>query len=108
MNIMLLISIVLAISAISAGLFVFNSSMKLTASESDVSKKFQIYRGAMIVRAALFEGAAFFAIVNLLLFGHFIFIVISLACLGIMAMYFPSRNRISKEMKLKVEDIKNY
>jgi len=108
MNIMLALSVVFSISAISAGIFIFNSRMKTLDVAADVLEKIQLYRSVMIIKAALFEGAAFFAIVNYLLFGHYIFVVIALACLGIMAMYFPNRGRITKELQLKAEDLQDF
>jgi hypothetical protein len=107
MNIMLALSIVFSISAISAGIFIFNNRMKALNPGADVLEKIQLYRSVMIVKAALFEGAAFFAIVNYLLFGHYLFVVIGLACLGIMGIYFPVRKRIAQELQLEEKQLSN-
>lgn len=107
LNTMLAISIVFSFAAISAGVFIFKSRMKALQQNNDILEEIIQYREAMIVRAALFEAAAFFAIVGLLLFGHYIFIVIALACLVILALHFPTKQRIAEELNLNKETLES-
>lgn len=108
MNMMLLVALIMSVLTITTGIIIFKSRMKAISPDAEVKEKIIVYRATMIIRAALMEGAAFFSIVCFLLFGHYVFFVIALVCLGIMLVFFPTRTRIANEIKNNVEDLEAF
>ncbi len=97
-NVLLLVSSTMAVISIYAGTLIFKKRMegieKLTLME-----KLDLYRSAMIVRAATMEGSGFFFIICFVLAGSPISFVEIMAILAIMIYFFPSNNRLATEIK---------
>ena len=104
MNLMLLALLALAAITIPAGLILFKSHLKEADKKSDLTDKIEVYRSALIVRAAMFEGTGFFSVVCVLLFGHYVFIIIGAAILILFGIFFPTKARIARDLKLKPEN----
>ena len=105
MNLMFLALFALAAITIPAGLILFKKLLKEIDSKEELSRKIEVYRSAMFVRAAMFEATGFFSVVCVLLFGHFIFIVIAAAVMILFAMFLPTKSRIAKDLQISLEDL---
>jgi hypothetical protein len=73
--------------------------------QQDLTSKMTGYRGAFIVRLALLEGPAFFAIVVAFLTGNLLFLVFA----GIIAVYMiylrPSKETVARDLGLNYDEI---
>jgi hypothetical protein len=90
---------IITILAIVTGAFLFKNALKPALANDSLKAKINIYQTAMLIRAAILEGAVFF-----LLFGfpennniHLVFIAILLAYF---ATLYPSKTRVSRELQL--------
>lgn len=98
-SIMLLIVFnVLFIGSVTGGLIVFGKKIK-NIEKLELSEKLKKFREASLVRAATIEGAAFMFIVGFMITGVFIFFYEALVVLLLLLFYFPTNNRIAKEIK---------
>lgn len=100
MNLMLIAALAISGFMIPAGILYFNKQMRETGNLS-IAEKLESYRSAIFVRAALFEAASAFCAVSYLLFGHYIFGVLTIACLIVFAIHFPTKGSIEKSLKLR-------
>lgn len=106
MNTMLIVLIAMTAVTIPTGIVLFKKRMKEVSKMTELGEKIMNYRAALVVRAALFEGAGFFAVVCTLMFGHYIFIVTAVAIFLLFVMFFPTKTRIAKDMQISIEDLK--
>jgi hypothetical protein len=92
------ISNLMALTSIPLGLFLFK---KRTAGIAGLSlpQKLDTYRSAMIFRAAVMEGSAFFFVICYALTGLSVFLIEILAVLALMVYFFPGSHRLSEELK---------
>jgi hypothetical protein len=101
-RIMFLVLLFLGLWGIAGGQYLFRKRMRnLTA--TDPIEVLDRYRGAMIVRLALLESAAFFGVITYLLLGDERGLLVALALLLFMVLLHPTRLRILKESGIDVE-----
>jgi hypothetical protein len=100
-----LIAFIFGVGGIAGGIFIFNKKIRSITTD-DVIGKLEIYRSAMIIRAATIEGACFMFIIGYFLFQVDFFIIATLIGLGIMVFYFPTTARIAKELKITEKELK--
>lgn len=101
-RIMFLVLLFLGLWGIAGGQYLFRKRMRnLTA--TDPIEVLDRYRGAMIVRLALLESAAFFGVITYLLLGDERGLLVALALLVFMVLLHPTRLRILKETGIDVE-----
>ena len=93
-----IISNFIAVFSIAAGIVVFKRKMR-GVEELELLEKLFKYREGVIIRAAMMEGAAFFFIVGYFIFGTPVLIIESFAFTLILAFFFPTNTRISKEIQ---------
>lgn len=103
-QVLLGVSNLMAFSSIPLGLFLFK---KRTAGIAKLSlpQKLDSYRSAMIVRAAVMEGSAFFFVICYALTGISIFLIEILAILALMVYFFPGSNRLAEELKHDIREL---
>ena len=104
-NVMLLFGNISAIAAIIGGTIIFKNKMSEIESK-DISDKIFIYRSASVIRAALIEGVSFFFITSYMLEGSSVFLYEAVTCLFILVYFFPTNERISKEIKQNIRELK--
>lgn len=97
MQVLLAVSVVLAVSAITAGIYIAGKKIREIPPMDSPEERLENYRSAMIIRAATMEGPAFFFIVCNLLFANYLFIIGAAVCLAVMAVYFPTTSRLERE-----------
>ena len=75
--------------------------------EKDLSSKLDSYRATQIVKFAIMEGPAFFAIVTFLITGSYLLIGFAGMIMVLFATYFPTKEKIVNELELnrKEQDI---
>jgi len=104
-NILLIAGSLMGVSSISAGIYIFNKRTQ-NITDNDIGDKIMIYRSAMIVRAATIGGVSFFFTVIYLLTASILGLVGAITGLLILGFFFPSLDRLSKEMKHNFKDLK--
>lgn len=103
-DIMGYIAIIFAMSAPAIGIFLYNKKIR-ESKDLPVAKKMEIWRTANIIRAALIEAPALFAIVNLLITGGDIFLYVYVAMVVVMVFYFPTKNRVKNDLQVSDADL---
>jgi hypothetical protein len=86
------------------GLFLFRKKL-LETNNKHIHEKMEIYRSAMIIRAALMEGSAFFCIVSYMITGNIRMIILTALILAIMIFIFPTRPRIAGDLGISETDL---
>lgn len=103
-NFFLLVCAALTLIEIPIGIFI--AKKRLSEIEKIApSERLAAYQSAMIVRAALFEGPGFFAIICLVLTGAQSFIIIAVIIIAVQAYFFPTNSRLSEELKIDLREI---
>ncbi|MBK7028752.1 MAG: hypothetical protein IPH45_05910 [Bacteroidales bacterium] len=95
---------VLSTLTIPIGLFLFKKKL-LETNNKHIHEKMEIYRSAMILRAALMEGSAFFCIVSYMITGNIRMIILTALILAIMIFIFPTRPRIAGDLGISETDL---
>lgn len=104
-NILLLVAVIGGVSSILGGIYIFNKRTD-NIEKKDIGDKLNIYRSAMIVRAATIEGATFFFIVIYLLTASIYGLFGAITGLMILIWFFPTTGRLSNELKHNFKDLK--
>lgn len=103
-NYIIFIVTFIAISAFSAGFFVFKRRLNSVNNITALSEKITAYRAALIIRYAIIECASFLAIVAFILTG----VILLLAIAALIIVYFgtliPSITRTIRDLELNPGD----
>jgi hypothetical protein len=94
----------IALGSIFGSFVVFKSRMIKIKEITDISTKLNEYRGAQIVRWALYEGPSFFSIIAYMLTGQIFYLGITLIAIILFVATFPSKDRLMKDLELTWED----
>ena len=104
----LVMIMILCFVVIPAGyLFAKNLYGKINPSFS-FGEKYPIYQTGLIIRLATCEGVALLSIVNLLLSNNLINILFLIIPLSVIAMYFPTPEKIGSEINLTPSEIEKF
>jgi hypothetical protein len=92
-----------------AGIFIFKKlttayQQKSTAGNYSLSDKLRFFQTAIIVRSALFEGAALFAIVNFLITGNLLFIIVAVCLMVVYLTLRPTVDVVADTLQLSYEE----
>jgi len=98
------VSNLMAFTSIPLGLFLFKKRTEGIAKLA-LPQKLETYRSAMIVRAAVIEGSAFFFVIGYALTGLSVFLFEILALLALMVYFFPGSNRLAEELKHDMREL---
>ena len=90
----------LAVVSVFAGFFVFNQKLTAIREKTDAIAKIAEYRGVLIIRWALLEGPAFFAIVSYLLTGNVVLLGIAVAIITIFILLIPSKAKLEADLEI--------
>ncbi len=98
-----------AICCAFAGIFIFKKLtsdyvQKAADGNYSLAEKLRLFQSAIIVRSALFEGAALFAIVNFLLTGNLFFIIIAVCLMVIYLSLRPTVAVVADTLQLSYEE----
>lgn len=91
------------ISAVSvfSGIFLFKK--RLTGIQNrPLSERIILYRTAMMIRAAMIEGAAFLCTTFFLLSGDMLFLLEAIACIIILIMLVPSEYKVASDIQHEI------
>ena len=91
-------------AAIFLGEFLFKRTIAEVKDQKDLTKKFTAYQTGMLLRLAPVEGVAFFSIFQLQENSNAIFLYAAGAAILYLIYLFPSKARISKELRLSEAD----
>jgi hypothetical protein len=94
----------LALGSIFGSFVVFKGKMSKVREITDITTKLNEYRGAQIVRWALYEGPSFFAIMAYMLTGQIFYLGIVLIAIILFVTTIPSMDRLMKDLELTWED----
>jgi hypothetical protein len=97
-NILLIVINIMAVIAILAGNMVFRKKLAMVE-EFDIPQRLILFRIAMIMRAACYEGPAFLFIVGYMLTGILYFLAEAVVVLFLMILLFPTNQRIADSIK---------
>lgn len=100
----LVITNVFFIGSLVLGSFLFKKRIKNIES-FDFDEKIIKYRKATLIRTAMLESSTFLFVLSFLLFGSIVFIVEAFLGLFLMSFFFPTKLRISKEMKYDLRNL---
>lgn len=103
-NIFFILVPVFFIGSFIASQIIVPQRIEANKKEKDLSAKLSAYRATQIVKFAMMEGAAFFAIIAILLFGNFLFVGFAALLMCLFATYFPSEEKIIRELELNREE----
>jgi hypothetical protein len=105
---MLIVILILCCVAIPAGyLYARNLYSKIDPSFS-FSEKYPVYQSGLLIRLASCEGVALLSIVNLLLSSNLINIFILILPFSVMASYFPTPEKLGREINLTPTEIEKF
>ena len=74
-------------------------------SDSTTDSLLAIYRIQLIITLALLEGAAFFNLISVMIEKHVISLIASIVLLGLMAVRFPTRTKVSWWVQDKLREL---
>ena len=97
---------ILLLVVIPAGYTISNRKMEAIDPGDSFSKKFEQYQTAMIIRWALIEGVALFAIVGLILLQNANQLIIFLICILVLSMNSINKEKVIRGAKLNQEEAK--
>lgn len=86
------------------GNLVVNKRIKLAKEDKQLKNKLEIYRSANIIKYAMLEGTAFFAIITYLLTGELLLLGFAVMMMLLFATYYPSKEKLIKELELNREE----
>lgn len=101
---MLFVLLVLSVGGILWGRSVFLKRMNSVKGEVLLTV-LDAYRGAMIVRLALVESAAFFGVITYLLLGSITGLIMSVLLLFYMILLHPTNRRLQQESGIDIEEL---
>ena len=78
----------------------FLSRLKSAASLEKLFQKMEAYRGAIVLRLLLLDGAIFLQIIAYLLTENKLFVVLAVVVISMFMLYRPHARRFTKEMEL--------
>ncbi|WP_282014319.1 hypothetical protein [Marinifilum flexuosum] len=78
--------------------------LEASRKEKDLNSKLGVYRSTQIIKLAMIEGAAFFAIIANLLFANFLFIGFAVLLMCLFATYFPTKEKLIRELELNRDE----
>lgn len=105
-QVLLVVSTIMALVSIPSGIIIFKKRTE-NIQNLILAEKLNIFRSAMIVRAATMEGAGFFFIICIINTGSKISMIEAFVVLVIMFLYFPTNTRLANEMKHDLEEIES-
>jgi hypothetical protein len=98
--IMQVVIIVIAACAIPASFILFRKRLADINPEEDLAKKIEKYRAALILRMALCEFPAMFAIIAYFITTNRSFLWITILLIGNFLLIYPSRDKIIQQLQL--------
>lgn len=106
LNVLTIVNLLL-LGAIPAGYAISNRRMEAIDPAAPFSRKFEQFQTAMIIRWAMIEGTAIFAIVGLILLQDAKQLVIFVLCVVVLSMNSVTRERVVRLAKLNREEAKS-
>lgn len=103
-TILMIITLVMGVWGIVGALFIFNMLMKKAAAEESLSKKLVRYRAALVVRAAITEGAALLGAVAFMITGNRICLAVAVICAAFLAFMRPVKEEVKRALDLSSAD----
>jgi uncharacterized membrane protein len=104
----MLITFLMSCINLPAGYFVAKMLFKKIDQNDQLKDKMQKYRTAQIIRLALCEGVGLLAIVSLLLTSNLFFLIFLFIALFVMLLYYPSPDKIGREINLTQNEIEMF
>ncbi len=84
----------------SVGKILTKQRLKLAKEEKQIKAKLEAYRSVSIIKYALLEGTAFFAIITYLLTGEYLLLGFAVMMMFLFATYYPSKEKLVSELEL--------
>jgi len=94
------------IGAVIASQFVFKQRLKACLIQPNLQEKLTLYRAALIVKFALVEAPAFFAVIAYLLTGKLLYLGIVGLLLIVFTIYRPTKEQIILDLQLNMHERK--
>lgn len=82
----------------------FGKQLQKIRREEAIAKKFSKYRVALLIKYALIEGPALFALIAYHVNGNAMFLVIALALIAYFYIQKPTRNKLLKDVPFTLEE----
>ena len=103
-----LVLLIMCISSIMTAYVYSRNTIKKIDPNDLFKKKFPVYQSGLIVRLAIAEGLALFATVVLLITNNLFNIIFFFIALLLMLSYYPTPDRIGKEINLTQSEIEQF
>ncbi len=97
--------LVLAALGIWIGFTLFNKRISSLPATASPKEKMSVYLSASIIRWALIEGPAFFAMIGFFITGNFAFFALGLTILIVLAVLGPSKINIARQLQISEKEI---
>jgi hypothetical protein len=94
----------LAFICIAAGNVVYKKRMNDIKTKNSLAEKLNDYRAAFILRDALLEGAALFAVIAYMLCGEWILLGVAILLLLIFIFIKPTKDKLIKDLELSSDE----
>jgi hypothetical protein len=98
----------LCLVLIPAGYYVSRRKLARINPSGSLSKKYQVFQIALIIRLATCEGIALFSVACLLITNNLFYILFFLIAIAVMILNYPSPDRIGKEITLTQAEIETF
>ncbi|PKQ64233.1 hypothetical protein BZG02_05270 [Labilibaculum filiforme] len=83
---------------------VVGKKLKFAIVETELKTKIESYRSLNIIKYAMLEGSAFFAIITYLLTGEMLLLGFAVIIMLLFATYYPSKDKLVRELELNKEE----
>ncbi len=99
-KVLLILVPIFVLIGIFASNFVFKKILNEIREKSNFKEKMEKYRSALIIKLALIEGPAFFAIISFLLTGNYIHLGLTVILIIVLLIYKPNKTKLVNELEL--------
>jgi len=103
-DIFIIIVPVFALISISAGYFLYRSKLQLIKDNPEMLVKCQQFQVISIIKFALIEAPALFAIVSYMLTTNYIYLAVAGLILVVFLINFPSKTKIQNDIEINTDD----
>lgn len=95
---------ILVISGFVFGKYLYNKKVTQARHLAELKEKMNEYRGAFIIRAAMLEGPAIFAIVSFMLTGNYLLIALTGLVIVLFIVWLPSKEKVADALQLSLTE----
>ena len=105
-QILLMVFAAISVGSVTTGFILFNQKMEAAQAKSWLNEKLADFRTAMLIKVALMEGPALFAIVGLLMTANVYFFALAALLIVLQLPGFPTKFHVIEKLRLSHDERK--